>query len=97
MKVVVSYDVKVSDFGGSKRLRRVAKLCEDYGQRVQFSIFECIVDPGQWVILRKKLICEINKDTDSLRFYFLGSKWERKIEHVGVKKHIDITTDVLIL
>lgn len=97
MKVVVSYDVKVSEPGGARRLRRVAKLCEDYGQRVQFSVFECIVDPSQWVFLRNKLINEINIKKDSLRFYFLGSKWENRIEQIGIKKHIEMLTDTLIL
>jgi CRISPR-associated protein Cas2 len=89
MFVLVTYDVKTSDPGGSKRLRRVAKACTDYGQRVQYSVFECIVDPGQWTMLRERLIEEINEDTDSLRFYFLGSNWQHKVEHVGAKKSVD--------
>jgi CRISPR-associated protein Cas2 len=85
MLVVVSYDVAVTDKNGPQRLRRVAKLCEDYGQRVQFSVFECVVDPSQWVRFRQSLIDEINLETDSLRFYFLGSNWRRRIEHIGAK------------
>ena len=89
MLVVVSYDVSLMDGEGQRRLRRVAKVCKDYGQRVQFSVFECMVDPAQWVRFRDKLIKEINPEVDSLRFYFLGANWRRRIEHVGAKKGID--------
>ena len=89
MFVLVTYDVKTSDPGGKKRLRRVAKVCKDYGQRVQFSVFECIVDPAQWTMLRRRLIGEIEEESDSLRFYFLGSNWKRRVEHVGAKPAID--------
>lgn len=85
MMVLVSYDVSTESYKGNRRLRRVAKTCEDYGQRVQSSVFECIVDPSQWLKLKTKLEKEINPDVDSLRFYYLGSNWKRKIEHVGVK------------
>lgn len=89
MFVLVSYDVAVSEPGGKRRLRRVAKACKDYGQRVQFSVFECIVDPAQWAVLKERLIGEIDPESDSLRFYYLGSNWERRVEHVGVKEGID--------
>lgn len=89
MFVLVSYDVSTIDNGGAKRLRRVAKLCKDFGQRVQFSVFECIVDPAQWAVLRQRLIDEINEETDSLRFYFLGSNWKRRVEHIGAKEGVD--------
>jgi len=89
MFVLISYDVSVTSEGGQGRLRRVAKLCEDYGQRVQFSVFECIVDNAQWVSIKQKLIAEIEQGTDSLRFYYLGSNWRKKVEHVGAKKTID--------
>ncbi len=89
MFVLVSYDVKTSDPGGNKRLRRVAKACKDYGQRVQYSVFECIVDPAQWTILRQRLIDEIDSESDSLRFYFLGANWRHKLEHIGAKKTFD--------
>ncbi len=89
MFVLVSYDVAVSSPGGKKRLRRVARACTDYGQRVQFSVFECIVDPAQWAILRHRLIKEINEKEDSLRFYFLGSNWKHRVEHIGAKESID--------
>jgi CRISPR-associated protein Cas2 len=89
MFVLVSYDVAVSEPGGKRRLRRVAKACKDYGQRVQFSVFECIVDPAQWAVLKERLISEIDSKSDSLRFYYLGSNWERRVEHVGAKEGID--------
>jgi CRISPR-associated protein Cas2 len=69
---------------GQVRLRRVARVCENYGQRVQKSVFECLVDPGQWVKLRNRLFNEIKPDEDSLRFYFLGKNWKVRVEHVGV-------------
>ncbi len=89
MFVLVSYDMAVSSPGGKRRLRRVAKACKDYGQRVQFSVFECIVDPAQWAVLKERLIKEIKPESDSLRFYYLGSNWERKVEHIGAKVGID--------
>ncbi len=89
MFVLVTYDVKTSDPGGTKRLRRVAKACKDYGQRVQYSVFECIVDPAQWTMFRERLIGEINEEVDSLRFYFLGSNWKHRVEHVGAKEAVD--------
>ena len=89
MLVLVSYDVATAVPGGQRRLHRVAKACLNYGQRVQYSVFECIVDPAQWAILRQKLIDEIDPREDSLRFYFLGSNWKRRVEHVGAKKSVD--------
>lgn len=89
MLVLVSYDVSTIDPKGPRRLHRVAKACQDYGQRVQFSVFECIVDPAQWAVLKQRLIDEINQEVDSLRFYYLGSNWKRKVEHIGAKKTID--------
>ncbi|QTA93775.1 CRISPR-associated endonuclease Cas2 [Desulfonema magnum] len=88
MFVLVSYDVAM-DETGQKRLRRVAKACKDYGQRVQYSVFECILDPARWTFLRQRLIDEIDPEKDSLRFYFLGSNWRRRVEHIGAKKAID--------
>jgi len=89
MFVLVSYDVSTTDPKGSRRLNRVAKACKDYGQRVQYSVFECIVDPAQWAVLKDRLIKEIDDEKDSLRFYYLGSNWRRRVEHVGAKKTID--------
>ncbi len=89
MFVLVSYDVATTEAGGARRLRRVAKACLDYGQRVQYSVFECIIDPAQWTALRQRLISEIDPESDSLRFYYLGSNWKRRVEHVGAKEGID--------
>ena len=95
--VLVSYDVETKDSGGPRRLRRIAKACLDYGQRVQYSVFECEVMPAQWTELRHRLIEEIDPEKDSLRFYFLGSNWRRRIEHVGAKTSIDLSKDTLIV
>src|ERR1039457_3047831 len=85
MLVVVAYDVNTESEVGRKRLRRVAKVCENCGQRVQNSVFECLVDAAGWTRVRAKLVREISEDHDSLRFYFLGDNWKRRIEHVGRK------------
>jgi CRISPR-associated protein Cas2 len=89
MFILVSYDVSTKDGTGERRLRRVAKACKNYGQRVQYSVFECILDPAQWTVLRDQLIREIDEEKDSLRFYFLGSNWRRRVEHIGAKEGID--------
>ncbi len=89
MMVLVTYDVETKSADGQKRLRHVAKLCENYGQRVQNSVFECLVDPSQWTDLRHKLIKTIDEERDSLRFYFLGANWKRRVEHVGAKPGYD--------
>jgi CRISPR-associated protein Cas2 len=89
MLVVVSYDVSTVDEGGKRRLARAGKACKNFGQRVQFSVFECSVDPAQWASFRNNLIKEINPETDSLRFYFLGANWRHRVEHVGAKKGYD--------
>lgn len=89
MMVLVSYDVSTMDRAGARRLRRVAKICKNYGQRVQYSVFECLVDPGQWTHMRQQLVSIIDEQQDSLRFYFLGSNWRRRVEHIGAKEGID--------
>ena len=89
MLVVVSYDVKTEDAAGKRRLRRVAKHCLDFGQRVQYSVFECLVDPAQWTKLKHNLVQTIDERYDSLRFYFLGANWKRRVEHVGAKQPYD--------
>ncbi len=89
MLVLVSYDVSTKDPAGPRRLRRIAKVCEDYGQRVQNSVFECMVDPAQWVSLRGRLLKEADPNLDSLRFYLLGAEWQRRVEHVGAKPTYD--------
>ncbi len=88
MMMLVSYDVARNE-KGEKRLRHVAKILESYGQRVQYSVFECLVDPAQWVELKAKLLKEINPNYDSIRFYSLGANWERKVEHIGQKEPLN--------
>ena len=95
MLVLVSYDVS-EEKKGKRRLRRVAKACQDFGQRVQYSVFECIVDPAQWTELRNRLVSEIDPEYDSLRFYFLGSKWKHRVEHIGAKPAIDMEGTLII-
>jgi CRISPR-associated protein Cas2 len=90
MMVLITYDVSTESAGGKRRLRRVARACRDYGQRVQFSVFECEVDPAQWVKLRDRLLKEIDPEADSLRFYSLGANWKRRVEHLGVKPALDL-------
>ncbi|PKN44345.1 MAG: CRISPR-associated endonuclease Cas2 [Deltaproteobacteria bacterium HGW-Deltaproteobacteria-20] len=89
MLVLVTYDVSTTTAPGRKRLARVAKTCEGYGMRVQYSVFECEVDPGQWERLKQGLLGLIEPTQDSLRFYFLGSNWERRVEHHGAKPKPD--------
>lgn len=96
MYVIVSYDVATTTAEGRRRLRRVAKACLDYGQRVQNSVFECMVDNTQWVQLRHRLLQEYNADEDSLRFYFLGNEWRHRVEHHGTKKVLDLEEPLLI-
>lgn len=97
MMVIVSYDVATLSAAGRRRLRRVAKTCLDYGQRVQNSVFECNVDPAQWTLLKVRLLNEYKSDEDSLRFYFLGSNWKRKVEHFGAKPVLSLEDDPLIV
>lgn len=96
MMVLVSYDVMTSSEGGQRRLRRVAKECKNLGQRVQHSVFECNVDPAQWTLLRQRLVDIVEEDKDSLRFYFLGSNWQGRIEHVGAKKVTDFEGPLIV-
>jgi CRISPR-associated protein Cas2 len=87
--VLVTYDVNTQTKEGRTRLRRVAKECENFGQRVQNSVFECQVDPAQWANLRFRLLSIIDPEVDSLRFYFLGKNWRRRLEHQGAKEGYD--------
>ena len=89
MMVLVSYDVNTEDRQGRKRLRQIARKCENWGQRVQYSVFECLVEPAQWTALRTALIDIMDHEKDSLRFYFLGANWKRRVEHIGAKEAID--------
>lgn len=88
--VLVTYDVNTESPEGRRRLRHVAKICRNYGQRVQFSVFECLVDPAQFVVLRNALIDVMDPETDSVRFYFLGSNWKRRVEHIGARAGYDL-------
>ncbi len=97
MMVLVSYDVSTVDKAGQRRLRRVSKQCSDLGQRVQNSVFECEIDPAQWTMLKSRLEEIIDPAYDSLRYYFLGSHWQRKVEHVGAKPTPDLRRDPLIV
>ncbi len=94
--VLVTYDVEVSSEGGARRLRRVAKACENRGQRVQFSVFEIEVEPDQWTFLRANLESIIDPSKDSLRYYFLGSNWQRRVEHVGTKPALDLNGPLIL-
>lgn len=87
--VLVTYDVNTQDKAGKRRLHRVAQACENYGQRVQYSVFECLVDPSQLARLKSTLMDRIDSDKDSLRIYYLGSNWKGRVEHIGAKKAYD--------
>jgi len=89
MMVLITYDVCVTTEAGKRRLRRVAKQCQNYGQRVQNSVFECLVDPTQFAELKHRLEEIAEPKTDSLRYYFLGSNWKRRVEHFGAKATFD--------
>lgn len=97
MLVLVSYDVSTINKRGQRRLRRVAKVCESFGLRVQNSVFECIVDPAQWTRMRCLLLKIYSKEEDSLRFYFLGKNWETRVEHHGIKDIPNLEKDALII
>lgn len=96
MLVLVTYDVNTETEAGRRRLRRVAKVCENFGQRVQKSVFECLVDPAQWTRLRAQLLTEADGQLDSLRFYFLGQNWKRRVEHVGARAAYDPEGPLLV-
>lgn len=95
MLVLITYDVKTQDTAGKRRLRRVAKACQDFGQRVQNSVFECEVNPAQWAGLKAALIREIVPEKDSLRFYQIGAAGKRRVEHVGAKPALDLDGPLL--
>jgi CRISPR-associated protein Cas2 len=96
MLVLVSYDVSVTTKTGKRRLRRVAKSCINFGQRVQCSVFECVVDPAQWVALKTQLESIIDPEVDSLRYYYLGSNWKNKVEHIGAKPSADLDEPLIV-
>jgi CRISPR-associated endoribonuclease Cas2 len=96
MLVLVTYDVNTTEGNGSARLRAVAKACRDYGQRVQFSVFEIELDPAQWTKLKARLEDIIKPEFDSLRYYYLGSNWTRRVEHVGAKPATDLGGPLIV-
>lgn len=96
MLVLITYDVNTENSGGKKRLRKVAKQCENYGRRVQNSVFECIVDQAQCVMLKSILTEIIDETVDSLRFYYLGNKYETKIEHVGIDRGLAVDQPLIL-
>ena len=89
MMTLVSYDVSTVDAAGRKRLRKVAKQCVNYGRRVQNSVFEVDVDYGTFLKLKDRLMQIIDEEQDSLRFYYLGNNWKRRVEHIGAKETYD--------
>lgn len=97
MLVLVSYDVSTINRAGQRRLARIAKTCLNYGQRVQNSVFECLVDSAQWTRLRAELLGLYSSEEDSLRFYFLGKNWESRVEHHGAKDTPNLESGALII
>jgi len=96
MMVLVCYDVETIKPSGRKRLAKIARTCKNYGQRVQNSVFECALSPDKWEVLKSKLLNAYKPEKDSLRFYFLGANWKRRIEHHGAKKGYDIEGPLVI-
>lgn len=96
MLILVTYDVSTVEKPGLRRLRRVAQACEDYGTRVQKSVFECQVGQKEWVLLRNRLLSEIDSKQDSLRFYFLDEKAAQRIEHHGADKPINLSEPLIL-
>ncbi len=96
MLVLITYDVATQDAAGRSRLRKVAKECVNYGQRVQNSVFECILDASQLLLLKDRLVSLINEKEDSLRFYYLGNKYQTKVEHFGIKTSYDAEGTLMI-
>ncbi len=96
MQVLITYDVSTVTADGRRRLRRAAKTCLDHGQRVQNSVFECLVNPGELVTVRARLLEIINPETDSLRIYMLGSDWDHRVEHHGAKPSFDPTGRLVV-
>ncbi len=96
MLVLVTYDVNTTKGNGARRLRRVARACLDFGQRVQYSVFEIEVDPAQWALLKYRIEEIIDDKHDSLRYYYLGANWQRRIEHVGAKPTVDLNGPLIV-
>ena len=96
MFILVTYDVDTTTRAGEKRLRKVAKECVNYGQRVQNSVFECVLSDAQFTILRNLLMDTIDKENDSIRFYYLGTNWSNKVEYIGKKTSFDMTEELIV-
>ncbi len=96
MMVLITYDVSTGTPSGQKRLRQVARHCENYGQRVQNSVFECLIDGAQLKVLKSLLLNVIDPESDSLRFYYLGTNWHDQVEHIGAKPSIDLEGTIVI-
>ena len=96
MYLLVAYDVATSTPAGARRLRRVAKICLDYGQRVQNSVFECKIEPAQYVEFKARILAEIKKESDSVRFYHLGNNWQKRVEHYGKNDDYNIEGTLLV-
>lgn len=97
MLMLVSYDVCTVDAAGRRRLRRMAKACEDWGIRVQNSVFECQLDWAQWITLKAQLETICDPSEDSLRYYNLGNNYENKVVHFGAKPTLDVSVDPLVV
>lgn len=96
MMVLITYDVETVTLEGARRLRRVAKECQNYGQRVQNSVFECVLTEAQFTLLRNKITSIIDEEKDSVRFYFLGKNWNNRVEFIGKKTSYDVTSELII-
>ena len=96
MMVLITYDVETVTSSGARRLRRVAKECQNYGQRVQNSVFECVLTEAQFAVLRNKILSIIDDEKDSVRYYFLGNNWNNRVEYIGRKTSFDVTSELII-
>lgn len=96
MLYMITYDVSTTTPAGRRRLRRVAQACKDFGQRVQYSVFECLVGPSEWVLLRERLLTIIKPEEDSLRIYPLDENARGRIEHIGLKKPLDLEGPLIV-
>ena len=96
MIIIVSYDVKTISVGGTRRLRRIARICQNYGQRVQFSVFEINLDHTKWISVKQRLLDEININEDSLRFYYIKNNTKNNIEHFGQKSSMDFDDTLIV-
>lgn len=96
MLILITYDVNTQTSAGVKRLAKVAKICTNYGQRVQNSVFECLVDGTQFAMLKKQLVDVIDEKKDSIRYYIMGDNYQKRVEHVGVQKAFDMSGALIV-